>query len=369
MIIEFFYRFMDDGVTLLPDEVDSKVFLQLLNSMHWSIQYTIEESEIVRDKDGGFDLIQKLVFLALILHLNDVGDLWTNVYYKDTNTHEYLNFDSSHPDHVKKNIPYVLAKRIVVFTSREGEMWRNLSDMKKWLKLCNYPENVIDNGIHNALLQGPANKKVATKVIPLISKYVKNYDNKLVVQMTNELLKNATDERMQKAFKDVKLINAYQQPPNLLRTLSSSKFINGDVTIKPGVYRCQDKRCKICNLYLQIGDSVLMLDSSTWEVRASANCNSLNVIYFFVCNHCGEESNIGKTDNFRERTNNHITGCRWGRSTDKFDNHVFKCAQEKGMAFIEPFFKAYILMVCSNYHKLLAHESSLHAKGLDTINR
>ena len=95
-------------------------------------------------------------------------------------------------------------------------------------------------------------------MIPLISKYVKNYDNKLVVQMANELLKNATDYRIKNAFKDVKLINAYEQPPNLLRTLSSSKFTIRDTTIKPGVYRSQDKRCKICNLYLQLGDSVVM---------------------------------------------------------------------------------------------------------------
>ena len=45
----------------------------------------------------------------------------------------------------------------------------------------------------------------------------------------------------------------------------------------------------------------------------------------------------------------------------------YECGPEKGMD-IEPYFKLYILMVCSNYHKLLSYESALHARGLDTIN-
>ena len=34
---------------------------------------------------------------------------------KETNTHDYLRYDSHHPDHVKNNIPFTLAKKIIVF--------------------------------------------------------------------------------------------------------------------------------------------------------------------------------------------------------------------------------------------------------------
>ena len=112
-----------------------------------------------------------------------------------------------------------------------------------------------------------------------------------------------------------------------------------------------------------------MSNGETWEVKCFANCNSLNVLYFLVCNFCQEVTNIGKTDDCRERTNNHISGCRHGRTTDKFDNHVYACAPQKGMELVEPYFKLYFLMVCSNYHKLLSHENALHARGLDTINK
>ena len=363
-IIEFFYRFMDDGTTLLPIEVDLQVFLSLLNSMHPSIKYTISKPMIIRI-DGL--LVQMLVFLSLLIHLSGDGNIWTNVHYKPTNTHEYLNFDSHHPDHVKSNIPYVLAKRIVVFTSKDHEMRKNLEDLRVWLQNCGYPKRMIQDGFHNAQLQGPAPPKKVSKVIPLISTYCNNYDNRSVMQMTKSLLKNPREQRLKDAFENVTFINAYKQPPNLLRSLSNSKFERREENQITGVFKCKEPKCKICRLYLQVGTEVPMSDGSTWEIRCFANCNSLNVLYFLVCNFCGIVSKIGKTDNCRDRTNNHITGCRHGTQTDDFDNHVFECGPQRGMNF-EPYFKLYILMVCSNYHKLLSYESSLHAQGLDTIN-
>ena len=136
-----------------------------------------------------------------------------------------------------------------------------------------------------------------------------------------------------------------------------------------GVFKCGSDKCKICISYLQLGTQVRMSNGFMWEVKCFGDCNSLNVLYFQICNVCKEVSNIGKTDNFRDRTNNHISGCRWGRTSDKFDNHVFGCWKGKDMEPPETFFKIWILMVCSNYHKLLSHESALHAQGLDTINK
>ena len=78
---------MDDGNTLLPKDIIADQFLHLLNSMHPKIQFTIGKPEIIYE--NGI-CIQKLVFLSLILHLDSNGNTWTNVYYKDINTHNYL---------------------------------------------------------------------------------------------------------------------------------------------------------------------------------------------------------------------------------------------------------------------------------------
>lgn len=366
-IIDFFYRFMDDGTTLFPTNVDKDLFLRLLNSMHPAIKYTVAQPERLMEHGKQ---IQRLVFLSLLLHLDSDGNIWTDVFYKQTNTHEYLHFESHHPSHVKANIPYVLAKRIVVFTTKEESMEKNLQDLRRWLLNCGYPEKVINDGIHNAKLQGPAPPKDRAKVIPLISTYYKNYNNASVIQVAKSMLRQTKDERLINAFHDVKFIHAYRQPPNLLRSFTHSKFEQkkkNEVEIV-GVFKCGSDKCKICVSYLQLGTQVRMSNGFMWEVKCFGDCNSLNVLYFQICNVCNVASKIGKTDNFRDRTNNHISGCRWGNTSDKFDNHVFECWKGKNMGPPETFFKIWILMVCSNYHKLLSHESALHSQGLDTIN-
>ena len=374
-IIECFFRFMDDGTTLFPADVDENLFLRLLNSMHPAIQYTMEKAEI--SIVNGV-LIQKLVFLSLLIFLDSNGNIWTDVFYKQTNTHDYLNFESHHPTHIKNNIPYNLAKRIIVFTSCEEAVKRNLADLTRWLEKCGYPNKIIEKGIHDALLQGPANQKEDKKIIPLVSTNFSNYSNEMVLQLSKSLIRNCRNDRMKNAFKDVQFIHAFRQPPNMLRSLSHSKFItsiNRD-NEKVGVFHCKHGGCKICKLYLQTGTTIPMSNGETWNVKCYADCNSWNVLYFLVCNGCLIESYIGKTDDTRYRTNNHISGCRLGHSTNKFDNHVHQCIKDngnqhgkhQGTDFSEPYFTMYIMMVCNSYHKLLAYESYLHSKGLDTTN-
>ena len=79
--------------------------------MHPSIKFTFENPEIIYEKEKK---VQVLNFLdeKTILHENKA--VATDIYYKPTNTHDYLPYNSAHPDH---SIPQKLAKRIIVFIS------------------------------------------------------------------------------------------------------------------------------------------------------------------------------------------------------------------------------------------------------------
>ena len=248
-------------------------------------------------------------------------------------------------------------------------MWKNLEDLKVWLKECGYPKQVIDKGIHDALLQGPAPEKKEIPIIPLVSTFYSNFSNEYVLNIAKKLIKCSNNLRVNKAFANVTFLHAFKQPPNLLRKLSHSAFITDDREIKIGAFKCSDKRCKICRLYLQEGTTFVMSNGFLWELKCYADCHSLNILYYLVCNFCKKESYIGKTDNGRERTNNHITCCRHGTGNDKFDKHVFSCAKSRQMPLVEPFFTFTIMMVCKDYHKLLDYESNFHARNLDTMNR
>ena len=63
-----------------------------------------------------------------------------------------------HTTHIKYNIPFNLAKHILIFVSGDQKVTLRLKELRKWLVNCGYPESVIDKSFFNAKLQGPANK-------------------------------------------------------------------------------------------------------------------------------------------------------------------------------------------------------------------
>ena len=162
---------------------------------------------------------QNLNLLDIMLILNKNGKVETDIYYKDTNTHDYLNYHSDHPLHVKNNIPFNLAKRIIVFCSNEDTEKRRLSQLKEWLIKSNYPQNVIERGFKNAMLQGPANKKI-NKNITFVTSHASNYDSRHVTQKAETLMKECRNEKLKNIFKDTKVTLALKQPPSILRLLT-----------------------------------------------------------------------------------------------------------------------------------------------------
>ena len=207
-IKDLYYRYIDDGITVLPMNVPPLLFLSTLNNMHCSIQFTITNSTLTKESDNPSHTIN---FLDIKIIISQEGFIKTDVFYKDTNAHDYLHFDSHHPLHIKKNIPYILAKRIIGFTSDDLQVQRNLKDLRKWLVKQKYPHDVIEKGIRNASLQGPANKVSNDKIIPLITPYVKNYDNSNTVEITRNLIGQSKNPRIKLAFTNTKFIQSYKQ--------------------------------------------------------------------------------------------------------------------------------------------------------------
>ena len=95
-------------------------------------------------------------------------------------------------------------------------------------------------------------------------------------------------------------------------------------------------------------------------------CESKNVIYFLKCTRYNYSTTyIGKTVDLRSRMNNHITSCRLGRSTDKFDNHVFYCMQNQKQ---KPFFQILTVIKLADEQNLPFYEKLLQNRGYDTLN-
>ena len=132
---------------------------------------------------------------------------------------------------------------------------------------------------------------------------------------------------------------------------------------------CTDPRCKLCSLgYIQQCKTFVCSNGKTWEIRCHINCDSVNVIYYLVCNMCNVETYAGKTwQKTRGRLNDHISKCRTGHGTNKFDKHVHDCGTKNGN-LKAPYFKVFAFMKLSSRWLLFQYENYFHRNGFDTLN-
>ena len=144
------------------------------------------------------------------------------------------------------------------------------------------------------------------------------------LKKANYLLSNTFDEELQQKFKDCKIILSQKQPKSLLSCLSTAKFPSKclDPIAREKITKCNDVRCKICPMYLQSQPSFTLSSGKVWHVKSNITCSSKNVIYYLKCNRCdGKDTYIGKTNNLRLRTNQHISTCRTGNGSNIFDQY------------------------------------------------
>ena len=103
LIEEIFKRFMDDGFVIWPKNANIDIFIELLNELHPSLKFAVEKGK--NSCERNFDtFVQVLNFLDVSVILHQNGRLETDIFYKETNSHDYLNYFSHHPEHTKQNI-------------------------------------------------------------------------------------------------------------------------------------------------------------------------------------------------------------------------------------------------------------------------
>ena len=114
LIEESFKRYMDDGFLPWHSALDLNAFKNILNNLHPTIEFTVGSAK--------FDKFSKTLFinfLDITVLLHEIGYVETDIFYKETNTHDNHNYNSHYPNHIKYNIPFNLAKRILIFVSDE----------------------------------------------------------------------------------------------------------------------------------------------------------------------------------------------------------------------------------------------------------
>lgn len=91
-------------------------------------------------------------FLDLFL-VNDHGELITKVYHKPSYEPYYLPFNSIHPMHMKKNIPFAMLLRAIRYCSTFQLFIVERESLRMALLLNKYPNNIIQEQFNKVLQQ------------------------------------------------------------------------------------------------------------------------------------------------------------------------------------------------------------------------
>ncbi|CAF2047889.1 unnamed protein product [Rotaria magnacalcarata] len=82
---------------------------------------------------------------------NIIADLFTKVYHKPPYEPYYLQFNSVHPLHMKKNIPFAMFLRAIRYCSTFKAFLDERDDLRMALLLNKYPRKFIDNQFNRVL--------------------------------------------------------------------------------------------------------------------------------------------------------------------------------------------------------------------------
>ncbi len=192
--------------------VSEEELLALFNNLHEDLEFTIESSST------------HLPFLDVLIKVEG-RLLETTIYHKPTDSFNYLHFRSNHPAHIKRNIPYSLARRLKGIVSKQDDRLREYLELRKRLLTKFYPKDLINDAIIRAEKLSRdeilGSKKSNTERITRDITTLVTTHNCRLDQIGAEITKKVNDSKLD-CLQSSKLIHGKRQPPNLNRLLTKT---------------------------------------------------------------------------------------------------------------------------------------------------
>nr|XP_039251129.1 uncharacterized protein LOC120328667 [Styela clava] len=278
--------------------VDYKLTPLMSNSLHPTIKFTFECST------------NWITFLDVKVHIIN-NKLETEIFSKETDSHQYLSPSSCHPKHVTKNIPKSLFIRIRRTCSTNEFFDKHAKILKTYLTKRNYKENLVDDAIQSAkeldrkLLLIPKTETKKETLLPFITSYHPTQPNiRKIFSDYQYILDN--NDRLKVIFPKPPRL-AYRKCPTLRDKLVRAK-LKPETPVKknPGFFKCGRKSCSTCQYSEERKIATNKQKTAEIRIRQKVTCNSENVIYLISCKKCGMQY-IGETGrHLKYRITEHI---------------------------------------------------------------
>ena len=232
----------------------------------------------------------------------------TSIHYKETDSHSYLNFKSSHPFKCKASIPTSQFLRLRKICTEEDDFEQAATTMESFFVTHGYPVQLVQEGRRKAastpralLLARRNANQTGTNRVPMVTTYhPKNTPVCKILSRNYNILTN--DDSTRVVFPQPPL-KAYRRAKNLRDLLVHSDFPTVQPAQQLGTFPCKRTICRTC---AHINQST-SIPSPGGQIKITGHftCTSDNVIYCISCRKCPravyiEETGHRLADRFRE---------------------------------------------------------------------
>ena len=264
------------------------------------------------------------------------------IYNKETDIDTVLPYDSCHPRHTVKSIPFNLARRTKALTDDPQRVEEKFRVLRAKFLRCRYPVGVVETAIESARflntneLRQVKPKEIDDNILTFVHTYDPTLPN-LVPSVKDAISRIYTSREVKHIFGKNRFINSQREPQSLGRLLHQSKFENLNLTIfETGNKKCNLRGCRSCEDMLEVDSLYFRNADVTFTIKKPMSCTTRNLVYATLCKKCGH-SYIGETVNLRSRMNKHRSDSNsHATATQETSRHLYEC----GMGFwICPLYK------------------------------
>jgi len=287
-VIRNYFRFLDDIFHEWLRNFDISQFYEIFDTLDPNLKFIFST------------LSSQANFLDINFNIQN-DELIMDIYYKPTNSFNFVNYSSSHPRHTRDNIALSLAKRICRIVSTHETQELRLFELKHHLAQREHPIEKI-NFAFTKIYQ----PKLAKKADVIVFTTTYNPSHVFDQGIIKRTLDNYQSDSMKKAFNRYEVILGSRQPPSLRKQLVKSRFPPSPGTrndqLAKGLFHCPSCIYHEQGLITECTQFHFGRNAEfEWRYNRHFNCDSLNVIYIIICNYCWHFY-IGETGDFKQRT-------------------------------------------------------------------
>lgn len=335
----FIARLIDDCFWLWNHGTEAlNAFLLYLNNCHPSIKF---EPTCSTEKVNFLDTVTYIT--KQVIH--------TNVYTKPTDKKQYLHFESSHPKHTMKAIPYSQAIRYRRIIDNDDLFFEELETLYSRLRTRGYPDDILNETNEKIkkvtradilIYKNKTSKKTEFQaflkgksflpcIVPFHSSFQMNL--KKIIK-THWLIMISSNLKLTDVFEQEMPQIVYKRGKTLGNILVSSKFVqelnsldlenikilqaliesNQTITIE-SVTPCGSFNCKCCVHIMKTNSYMDTSRELFFDIIDQFDCNSSDVIYLISCLKC-KMMYVGQSGRkIRERLNNHRSDIKNNKNT------------------------------------------------------